>query len=166
MTAKKPREPHKPAPHEEMDVRSKLGVGFMALVAVVAVLMTFDGLVFRPREPIYAFTDRETLERELDLVISATSRIGTWGEKRSIQRTSLVVSANFSSRSGFDQSVEKLTELLKLNGWQIHRPSPAKSLASLCKGRYRVELWPMEEGQIALSLSVKRFQREADCATQ
>lgn len=150
----------------DMDMRSKLGVGFIALVAVVAALMALDRLVFRPHEPIYAFTDRETLEKELDRVIAATSTIGTWGEKRSIQRTGLVVSANFAARSSVDQSVDKLAELLKRNDWQIHRPSPSKALASLCKGRYRANLWPMEEGQIALSLSVKRYQRDADCVSQ
>lgn len=150
----------------EMDMRSKLGVGFIALVAMVAVLMVLDRTVFRPREPIYAFTDRETLEQELGRVITATSAVGSWGGKQTIQRSRLVVSANFTPRSSDRQSVELLIEALKSNAWRTYGSSPSKALATFCKGRYRVNLWPMEDGQISASFLVKEFERDADCVAQ
>lgn len=149
--------------YADMDTRSKLGVGFIAFVALVAVLMALDRLVIRPHEPIHVFTDKKTLEGELDGVIAATSTKGIWGEKQNLQRTRLVVEAIFSPRSSVQQSTDELIVLLKRNQWQNHESAPSKALASLCKGRYRANLWPMEEGRIALSLSVNRYQRDADC---
>ena len=151
-----------------MDTRSKLGVGFVLLVAAVALLIALDHFVLRPREPIYAFTDREALEQELEHIIVATSDVGAWDRKRTIQRTRLVVSAKFASRSAGLQSAEILTKALEKNAWRAYPPVSPQAVATLCKGRYRAEIEPMDSmgHLVSLDFLVKEFERDATCASK
>jgi hypothetical protein len=150
--------------YSDMDMRSKLGVWFLALFPFYIALLVLDRTVLRPHEPIYTFTDRETLEKELDHFIAVTTSTGGWGEKRTMQKTGLVVSAQMSAQTTNEQAVAKLTAALRSGAWRPYSTISPSSVATLCKGRYRADIELMNSGKIALSLSVKRYQRDEVCA--
>jgi hypothetical protein len=148
---------------EKLDLRSKLGLIFIVVVAFAGTLLTLDRVFFRPREPIASFADRDALEAELTRVMSSPDVVGVWSEKSTIHRETLVVSANLSEQSQRDRTVEVISKLMLSASWSANSSTQNDALASFCKGRYRANLWPLDPGRVALSLSVKRYRKDRNC---
>jgi hypothetical protein len=148
---------------EKPDLRTKLGFIFIGVVVLAGTLLTLDRVFFRPREPIARFEDRDTLEAELARVMSSPTVVGVWSEKSTIHRETLVVSANLLTQGERSGTVEAISKLMLSASWSANSSTGNDALASFCKGRYRANLWLLDPGRVALSLSVKRYRKDRDC---
>ena len=132
---------------------------FIVFVLLSIVTKIADNQFFRPLEPIF-LSDKETLEKELDSLRSATAQNGNWGEQRIIWKSRLIVSANLKFYSDRARLIADFEEVMMKNGWIPNVAEYESAFLSFCKNRYLVGFYQLSTYEIGVSFTVKLRARD------